>query len=634
MDAPSLALLSLAAVAAGAVISGLGVRVISPRAVSIVTIAGVAIAAGASLMQALQYAQPQSFTLYQWGPAGYGLNIGFLLDSLSVLMMVVVTTVSLLIHIYSIGYMRGDPGYVRFFCYLSLFTFAMLLLVMADNFLLLFIGWEGVGLVSYLLIGFWFTRPRAAAAGLKAFLVNRVGDLGFLLGMGAVLAGVGSLDYATVFDSVPTLMQTPAPIGDASLLGMACLLLFVGAMGKSAQVPLHVWLPDSMEGPTPISAMIHAATMVTAGIFMVARLSPMFEGSEAVLNMILLIGGITALFMGLLGLVSYDIKRVIAYSTLSQLGYMTMALGASAYAAGIFHLFTHAFFKALLFLAAGSVILAMHHEQDIRKMGGLGKRLPITFLTFLAGTFALMGIPGFAGFYSKESIIAALGHSELLMAPVGYVMALVGVAVTVLYSLRLGYYVFTGEARTSAAQNASESDWSVKLPLLALAVLTVLSPLATGAFLTDGMLDDAIHVLPQHDVLATMSHDIPWGALLILGVALIAGTIIYRHRARQPLESAKEVPWWRKVLERKYGFDVFYEQIVVRVGLRLGRFMAQVSDVRLIDGAMVGGVARAARAVGARLRPLQSGLIGHYALAMLLGLVVALGYLLWRGDVL
>ncbi len=634
MDAPSLALLCLAAVAAGAVIAGLGVRVLSPRAASVITITGVAIATAASIALARQYTEPQSFVLYQWGPPGLGLDIAFLLDSLSILMMVVVSSVSLLIHIYSIGYMHGDPGYVRFFCYLSLFTFAMLLLVMADNFLLLFLGWEGVGLVSYLLIGFWFTRPRAAAAGLKAFLINRVGDFGFLLGMGALLAGVGSLDYATVFAHTGILAQTPAPIGEASLLGMACLLLFIGAMGKSAQVPLHVWLPDSMEGPTPISAMIHAATMVTAGIFMVARLSPLFEGSEMVLNMIVLVGGVTALFMGLLGLVSYDIKRVIAYSTLSQLGYMTMALGVSAYAAGIFHLFTHAFFKALLFLGAGAVILAMHHEQDIRKMGGLGKRLRVTGVIFAVGTLALMGIPGFSGFYSKDAIILALNHSEMAMAPVGYVMALIGVAITVLYSLRLGYYVFFGEARSPEAEHASESGWSVKFPLLALALLTLLSPLMSEGFLYDGLLDDAIHVLPQHDVLATMPHEIPWLALVILGVAVIVGMIVYPRRVRKLSEPPTEPPLWRRVLEQKYGFDVFYEQIVVGAGLRLAQFMAQVGDVRLIDGAMVGGAARAARAAGERLRVLQSGLVGHYALAMLLGLVAALGYLLWWGSVL
>ncbi len=643
MDLQTLALIVVGAVGAGAVGAGLGVRVLSPKAATRLTLTGVGIAFLASVVLAVGYAQnpePHAFTLYRWGPGDFGMKIGFLIDSLSVVMMIVVTLISLLVHVYSIGYMRGDPGYVRFFAYLSLFTLAMLLLVMADNFLLLFIGWEGVGLVSYLLIGFWYTRERAPSAGLKAFLVNRLGDFGFLLGMGALLAVAGSLDYSTVFAQSEALAQQPSPFPGLSALSLICLLLFVGAMGKSAQVPLHVWLPDSMEGPTPISAMIHAATMVTAGIFMVARLSPLFEGSEVALNLILLIGGVTALSMGLLGLVANDIKQVIAYSTLSQLGYMTLALGASAYAASIFHLFTHAFFKALLFLAAGSVILAMHHGQDIRHMGGLARRMPITATTFAIGSLALIGMPGFAGFFSKESIIEALAHSDLLLAKPAHFLALAGVAVTALYSLRLWWYVFQGAPRSTEAEQAQERDSTVVLPLVLLAMLTLVAGFGVEAFLYGGLLGDALVVHAAHDTLARMAenwnglggailHGFATPAVWLLGLGLVGGYFLYAKGYADKL--APNVSRLRLILIQKYGFDVFYENWVVRAARGVADACARIGDQRTIDGLMVNGTARMARRAAATLRQVQSGVLGHYALAMLLGLIAALGYLFLRG---
>ena len=641
MGIQPLALAVLGSVGAGAVLAGLGVRVLSPRAVTALTLAGVGIALLSSLALAWVYMQgsaPQTLILYHWGPGGYGMKIGFLIDSLSVVMMVVVTLISFLVHFYSIGYMRGDPGYVRFFAYLSLFTLAMLLLVMADNFLLLFIGWEGVGLVSYLLIGFWYTRERAPSAGLKAFLVNRLGDFGFLLGMGALLAAAGSLDYATVFAQSEALAQQPSPFSGLNALSLICLLLFFGAMGKSAQVPLHVWLPDSMEGPTPISAMIHAATMVTAGIFMVARLSPLFEGSEVALNLILLVGGVTALSMGLIGLVANDIKQVIAYSTLSQLGYMAMALGASAYAASIFHLFTHAFFKALLFLAAGSVILAMHHEQDIRRMGGLWRRMPVTAATFAIGSLALIGMPGFAGFFSKESIIEALGYSDLMLAPTAYILALAGVAVTALYSLRLWYLVFQGQPRSAEAEKAEEPDKTVTVPLILLAVLTLAAGFGVEAFLYGGLLADAIVVHPAHDVLAQMAvhwagmqnavrHGFFTPAIWLLGAGLAVGYFLYGSGYAAKL--APSVSFLHTMLVQKYGFDLLYEKWIVRAAHAVAGACARTGDQRVIDGALVNGTAQLTRRAAGALRVLQSGLLSHYALAMLLGLVAALGYLLF-----
>jgi NADH-quinone oxidoreductase subunit L len=462
MDMKSIYLLIALAPLLGALIAGLFGWAIGRRAAHVVTIAGVALSFLLSayvLMDLQNGGQPFNGTVYTWlTAAGIDFNVGFLVDNLTAMMMCVVTFVSLMVHIYTIGYMHDDPGYQRFFSYISLFTFAMLMLVMSNNFVQLFFGWEAVGLVSYLLIGFWFKRPTATFANMKAFLINRVGDFGFLLGIGLVLAHFGSLDYVEVFGKAGSLKDatiTLIPGHEWSLLTVTCVLLFVGAMGKSAQFPLHVWLPDSMEGPTPISALIHAATMVTAGIFMVARMSPLFELSDAALNFILIIGSITALFMGLLGIIQNDIKRVVAYSTLSQLGYMTVALGASAYQVGVFHLMTHAFFKALLFLAAGSVIMGMHHDQDIRNMGGLRRYMPITWITSLLGSLALIGTPFFSGFYSKDSIIEAVHFSTLPAAGFAYFAVLAGVFITAFYSFRMYFLVFHGEERFGKAACAS-----------------------------------------------------------------------------------------------------------------------------------------------------------------------------------
>ena len=639
MDA-ALALLVPGAALAGALAAGFGVRRLSEAAVAAAAVGAVAVACAASLLLGWRYLQagaPFTVHLYDWGPPGLGLRMGFLVDSLSVVMLAVVTTVSLLVHVYSLGYMRGDPGFRRFFAYLALFTLAMLLLVLADNFLLLFIGWEGVGLVSYLLIGFWYARDSAQAASLKAFLVNRLGDFGFLLGMAALLAGAGSLEYAAVFARADALAAAPSPFAGVDLLTLACLLLFLGAMGKSAQVPLHVWLPDSMEGPTPISAMIHAATMVTAGIFMVARLSPLFEHSETALNAVLMVGALTAFLTALLGLAATDIKRVLACSTLSQLGYMVAALGASAYAAGIFHLFTHAFFKALLFLAAGSAILALHHEQDLRRMGGLGRRLPWTAATFAVGALALAGVPGFAGFFSKETIIGALGRSELALAPVAHALLVAGVAVTALYMLRLWRLAFAGAPRSGAAAAAREPGWTVRGPLLALAALTLAAPLATESFLAGGLLDDALAPAPGRDPLAAVAagwsglgaaaaHGLATPAFAALALALA----LWGLRGRRLLGFFDGPSAAMRVLRRQYGLDALYERRAPAAARAVARFCARTGERRLIDGGLVAGAVGAARRSAAALRALHTGLLNHAALGMMLGLALALGWLLLR----
>ena len=525
-------------------------------------------------------------TVFVWGVSGgIPMEIGFLIDSLSAMMMVVVTFVSLMVHIYTIGYMRDDPGYQRFFSYIALFTFAMLMLVMSNNFLQLFFGWEAVGLVSYLLIGFWYTRDTAIYANLKAFLVNRVGDFGFLLGIAAIYYHFGSLDYAAVFAIAPQHAATTVQIlpgVDWMLMTVICILLFIGAMGKSAQVPLHVWLPDSMEGPTPISALIHAATMVTAGIFMVARMSPLYELSETALSVILVIGAITALFMGFLGIVQNDIKRVIAYSTLSQLGYMTVALGASAYAAGIFHLMTHAFFKALLFLGAGSVIMAMHHEQDLRKMGGLKKFMPVTFITAWIGTLALTGIPPFAGFFSKDAIIEAVHHSKLPGAGFAYVAVLAGVFVTALYSFRLMFLAFYGKPRMDdhTRKHLHESPLVVIIPLILLAIPSFVAgwiyikPMLFGSFF-----GDAIKVLPQHNVLAKISfegigpfiaHGLQSAPFVLAVLGFWLAWLLYLRQPHWPdLIRVRLQPLYN-LLIRNYGFDEFYQKVFAGGARRLG----------------------------------------------------------------
>ena len=550
-----------------------------------------------------------------------------------------------MVHIYTIGYMRDDPGYQRFFSYIALFTFAMLMLVMSNNFLQLFFGWEAVGLVSYLLIGFWYTRDTAIYANLKAFLVNRVGDFGFLLGIAAIYYHFGSLDYAAVFAIAPQHAATTVQIlpgVDWMLMTVICILLFIGAMGKSAQVPLHVWLPDSMEGPTPISALIHAATMVTAGIFMVARMSPLYELSETALSVILVIGAITALFMGFLGIVQNDIKRVIAYSTLSQLGYMTVALGASAYAAGIFHLMTHAFFKALLFLGAGSVIMAMHHEQDLRKMGGLKKFMPVTFITAWIGTLALTGIPPFAGFFSKDAIIEAVHHSKLPGAGFAYVAVLAGVFVTALYSFRLMFLAFYGKPRMDdhTRKHLHESPLVVIIPLILLAIPSVVAgwiyikPMLFGNFF-----GDAIKVLPQHNVLAQIrfesigpfiAHGLQSAPFVLAVLGFWLAWLLYLRQPHWPdLIRARLQPLYN-LLIRNYGFDEFYQKVFAGGARRLGNLFWRIGDVKLIDGLAVNGTARLIGWLSAAVRSVQSGYIYHYAFAMIIGLFLLLTLFLRR----
>ena len=590
--------------------------------------------------------QPYNGTVYEWAVVdGLRLEVGFLVDRLSALMMTVVTFVSLCVHVYTIGYMHDDPGYQRFFSYISLFTFAMLMLVMANNFLQLFFGWEAVGLVSYLLIGFWFRKPSAVHANMKAFLVNRVGDFGFLLGIAAVLFWFGSLDYATVFERAPALAEAKVSIFDGtqwSVMSLVCILLFIGAMGKSAQVPLHVWLPDSMEGPTPISALIHAATMVTAGIFMVARMSPLFELSTTALSVVLVIGATTAFFMGLLGLVQNDIKRVVAYSTLSQLGYMTVALGASAYAAGIFHLATHAFFKALLFLAAGSVIIAMHHEQDIRRMGGLRRYMPVTYWTALLGTLALIGFPGFSGFFSKDAIIEAVHHAELAGAGFAYACVLAGVFVTALYSFRMFFLVFHGPERFDdhTRSHLHETPLVVTGPLVALAVPSVvIGWLAMEAVLFGGFFGGAIFVLPGQDTLGALA-ETAGTATAMLGHSLVTPTLwlalaglatawfLYLRRPELPGRIAARLAAPREVLEQKYYFDALNEQLLAPLARGLGGLLWRKGDAALIDGALVNGSARLVGWLAGAVRRVQSGYLYHYAFGMFIGLALILAWLL------
>ena len=581
--------------------------------------------------------------VYQWLQVGsLSLEVGFMVDALTAMMMVVVTFVSLMVHIYTIGYMHDDDGYARFFSYISLFTFAMLMLVMANNFMQLFFGWEAVGLVSYLLIGFWYKKPTAIYANLKAFLVNRVGDFGFLLGIAGVLMYAGSLDYVEVFTQAPAISEKTMTIfsgTDWSVMSVICILLFIGAMGKSAQVPLHVWLPDSMEGPTPISALIHAATMVTAGIFMVTRMSPLFEFSETALSFVLVIGAITALFMGFLGLIQNDIKRVIAYSTLSQLGYMTVALGASAYAAGVFHLMTHAFFKALLFLGAGSVIIAMHHEQDIRKMGGLKKYMPITYWTGLIGSLALIGFPGFAGFFSKDSIIEAVHASHIPGSGFAYFAVIVGVFITALYSFRLFFLVFHGKERfdTHGDHVPHESPAVVTLPLILLAIPSVTAGYFIGTMVFGDFFGNAIIVHTEHDVLAHHAESyhgvigfilhgvtaLPFW-LAMAGVA--TAYYLYMLRPDLPVKIQQRFKYLHCVLENKYGFDDFNQTVFAGGARKVGQLLWQVGDKTVIDGAAVNGTAKLIGFTSKMLRQIQSGYLYHYAFAMIIGLWLLLTY--------
>jgi NADH-quinone oxidoreductase subunit L len=592
----------------------------------------------------------QNISVYTWMVAdGIRFEVGFLIDHLSALMMTVVTFVSLMVHIYTIGYMAEDPGYQRFFSYIALFTFSMLMLVMSNNFLQLFFGWEAVGLVSYLLIGFWFKRESAIYAGLKAFLVNRVGDFGFLLGIAAVLYCFGSLDYSEVFARAPEISGDTVSIipGFAwQWITLICVCLFIGAMGKSAQAPLHVWLPDSMEGPTPISALIHAATMVTAGIFMVARMSPLFELSEAALSFVMLIGAFTALSMGLVGIVQNDIKRVIAYSTLSQLGYMTVALGVSAYSAAIFHLMTNAFFKALLFLGAGSVIIALHHQQDMRFMGGLRKQMPVTWITAWIGTLALIGFPFMAGFYSKDAIIEAVHASGRFGSGMAYWAVLLGVLVTSFYSFRLLYLTFHGQPRYEVDVGAGdhppdgivqhvpkESPLVVTVPLVLLAIPSVVIGYMTiEPILFGGWLSDSIHVLPQNDSVAAVgehfhgpaamaTHALQTAPFWLMIIGFVLATVIYRIRPALADLLQQKLPGLHRLLANKFYFDELYQKTFIRRTISIGNGLWKKADAGLIDGWMVNGSARLMGNLASRVRVWQSGYLFHYAFAMIVGLI-------------
>ncbi len=650
MDFATVCLAIVLAPLAAAAVAGLGGRFVGRVGAHTLCIGGVALSFAGSawvLAQMLGGAPVFNQNVYTWGVSdGLSMNIGFLIDSLSALMMTVVTFVSLAVHVYTIGYMRDDPGYTRFFAYISLFTFAMLMLVMSNNFLQLFFGWEAVGLVSYLLIGFWYRRPTAIFANYKAFIVNRIGDFAFIVAIAIIVAYMGSLDYAEVFQRIPRaighdLFLTPGE--PSKVITVICVGLFIGAMGKSAQVPLHVWLPDSMEGPTPISALIHAATMVTAGIFMVARLSPLFEMSPDALHFIVVIGATTALFMGLLGLVNNDIKRVVAYSTLSQLGYMTAALGAGAYGAGIFHLMTHAFFKALLFLAAGSVIIAMHHEQDMRRMGGLKKYLPVTYWTCLVGSLALIGFPGLSGFFSKDIIIEALHHSRTEGAGYAYWCALIGVFITALYSFRLVFMTFHGKERMDehTREHLHESPWVVTLPLVALAIPSIaigwftVGPVVFGDFFAGAVAqapDGPLAVLGAefHGPAAFVLHAFGSPAVYLAFAGVASAWFLYVRRPELPGRIAARFSRTYRLLVNKYYFDWFNENVVATGVRNFGTGLWKRGDETVIDGWLVNGSARAVAALSAVLRHVQSGYLYHYAFAMIIGLSLLLGWLLLR----
>ena len=637
----------------GAIIAGLFRHQVGRVGAHSVTIAGVGLSLAFSLYVAtliLTGAAPALNTnLYTWASGGdlfpYAFHIGFLIDPLTAVMLVIVTFVSFLVHVYTIGYMAEDDGYQRFFSYISLFTFMMLMLVTANNFLQLFFGWEGVGLVSYLLIGFWYHKESAIDGGLKAFLVNRVGDFGFILGIGLVLAYAGSLDFEAVFKSAPLLAKETIQIFSAhewSVVTVACLLLFVGAMGKSAQVPLHVWLPESMEGPTPISALIHAATMVTAGVFMVARISPLMELSTTALSVVLIIGATGALFMGILAIVMTDIKRVIAYSTLSQLGYMMAAMGVSAYSAGIFHLSTHACFKALLFLAAGSVIMGMHHEQDMRKMGGLWRKMPITYITFLIGSLALCAIPPFAGFYSKDTIIEAVQLSTVPGSSYAYFCVVVGAMFTAIYTFRALFMTFHGKPRMDhhTLSHVHESPWVVLFPLIMLAIPSIfLGYVLYMPLLFDkpALLSASLFILPEHNVLAEMAKEVvsPWQTMIhsvdsFVFWLTLAGVFVawlsYIAIPSIPGKLANAFAFIYRLFLNKYGFDWFNDHVLVRGTKALGQFFYRTSDQKLIDGFFVNGTGRTVRWFAVKGQAFQNGYLYHYITVMVLGV---LGFLCW-----
>src|SRR5437762_1417406 len=636
---------------AGAIVVGLWGPKLGRAASHWICILGVAVSMVGSAFILRDVMAGNSFNgdVYIWMTSGdLRFAIGFLIDPLTALMMTVVSFVSLMVHIYTIGYMEDDPGYTRFFSYISLFTFSMLMLVMANNFLQLFFGWEAVGLVSYLLIGFWYTRPTAIYANLKAFLVNRVGDFGFLLAVALVLAYFGTLDYASVFTRAPAMAGATIEIIPGApwlLVSVICIGLFIGAMGKSAQFPLHVWLPDSIEGPTPISALIHAATMVTAGIFMVARMSPLFELSDTARSMVLIVGGITAFFMALIAMVQYDIKRVVAYSTLSQLGYMTVALGASAYSVAIFHLMTHAFFKALLFLGAGSVIIALHHEQDMRNMGGLWKHMPVTYVCVFIGALANAGLPPFAGFFSKDSIIEAAHLSNAFGAGFAWLMVLAGVFVGGFYSFRLLFYAFHGKARFDAhGHPPHESPAVVTVPLILLAVPSGVSGWVIGDVLFGGYFGGSIFIADSHPVVKEMAAEfhgiVPmtlhavgtapfW--LALAGAALAGYLYLVRPEMADVVRSKAGV--LVRILEDKYGFDRVYDWFFAGGVRRFGNGLWRFGDVTVIDGLMVNGSAKLIGWFAGMVRLVQSGFIYHYAFSMIIGVSMLLTYFIFfRGT--
>lgn len=662
---PNLLLAVPLAPLAGAVIAGLFGKTVGRRGAHTVTILGVLISFILSAMVLKSVAVDGarfSGTVYEWMTLGtLKMEVGFLIDGLSAMMMCVVTFVSLMVHIYTIGYMEEDPGYQRFFSYISLFTFSMLMLVMSNNFLQLFFGWEAVGLVSYLLIGFWYTKPTAIFANLKAFLVNRVGDFGFILGIGILLTYTGTLNYAEVFAKGGELAAPNAllPGTGWSIITAACICLFIGAMGKSAQFPLHVWLPDSMEGPTPISALIHAATMVTAGIFMVARMSPLFELSDTALSFVLVIGAITALFMGFLGIIQNDIKRVVAYSTLSQLGYMTVALGVSAYSVAVFHLMTHAFFKALLFLGAGSVIIGMHHDQDIRNMGGLRKYMPITWITSLLGSLALIGTPLFSGFYSKDSIIEAVHASHLPGSGFAYFAVVAGVFVTAFYSFRMYFLVFHGKERFhdkpfpgehdhhddhdehAEHHDPHESPWVVTAPLILLAVPSVvigfltIGPMLYGDFFKDAIfVNAAAHPAMKelaegfHGAAAMALHGLQTLPFWLALAGVVVAYVFYLVKPGIPAAIARTFRPIVTVLENKYYMDWINENVFAPAARALGTGLWKGGDVGVIDGT-INGSARGVGALAAVTRYFQSGYLYWYALVMIIGVIGLMTWQLW-----
>ncbi len=651
---------------AGAIVAGLFGKQVGRRGAHTVTILGVLVAFILSAMTLSAVLDGARFnqTVYEWmALGGLKMEIGFMIDGLSAMMMCVVTFVSLMVHIYTIGYMEEDPGYQRFFSYISLFTFSMLMLVMANNMLQLFFGWEAVGLVSYLLIGFWYTKPTAIFANMKAFLVNRVGDFGFILGIGLLVAYGGSLNYTETFGKAGELAKIGFPGTDWMMLTVACICLFIGAMGKSAQFPLHVWLPDSMEGPTPISALIHAATMVTAGIFMVSRFSPLFELSDTALNFVMVIGAITALFMGFLGIIQNDIKRVVAYSTLSQLGYMTVALGASAYSVAVFHLMTHAFFKALLFLGAGSVIIGMHHDQDIRNMGGLRKYMPITWITSLLGSLALIGTPFFSGFYSKDSIIEAVHASHLPGAGFAYFAVMAGVFVTAFYSFRMYFLVFHGKEHFHHKpfpgehdhhddhghghghghdHTPHESPWVVTVPLILLAIPSVvigyftIQPMLHGEFFKDAIvvnheLHHAMHELGEefHGAFAMALHSLQSPVLWLAVAGVVAAYVFYLVNPAIPAWFARTFRPLVTILENKYYMDWFNENVLARAARALGTGLWKAGDQGVIDGVLINGSARTVGGIAGLVRLIQTGHLYWYALVMILGVVGLMTWQLW-----